>query len=98
MGTARGGIECGKAGYGELMENDEVVNRKEELTQAIAFARTQTPVGSPCIDVCRLNPVSGYCEGCLRDRAEIKAWKTMSDPERLALLEALTLRIGDGLC
>lgn len=76
------------------MENDEVINRKEDLAQAIAFARTQLPVGSPCIDVCRLNPSSGLCEGCLRSRDEIKAWKAMNDPDRLALLETLARRNG----
>ena len=75
------------------MENDEIINNKEELDQTIAFARTQTPVGSPCIDVCRLNPDSGYCEGCLRTREEIKAWKLMSDPDRLALLDLLAVRL-----
>lgn len=75
------------------MGNDEVGNRNEDLAQAIAFARTQTPVGSPCIDVCRLNPVSGYCEGCLRSRDEIKAWKSMDDRDRLALLASIGMRM-----
>ncbi len=79
------------------MENDEVIDRKDDLAQAIAFARTQSPVGSPCIDVCRLNPTSGLCEGCLRNREEIKAWKAMSDPDRLTLLDALAQRLGAGL-
>ncbi|RDU96877.1 DUF1289 domain-containing protein [Trinickia dinghuensis] len=78
------------------MENDEIINHKEELDQAIGSARTQTPVGSPCIDVCRLNPDSGRCEGCLRNREEIKAWKAMSDPDRLALLDLLAERNGAG--
>ena len=78
------------------MENDELVDRKEALNRAIASARMQCPVGSPCIDVCRLNPRSGYCEGCLRNREEIKAWKSMSDPDRLALLDRLAMRSGEG--
>ena len=80
------------------MGNDEVGNRNEDLAQAIALARTQTPVGSPCIDVCRLNPVSGYCEGCLRSRDEIKAWKSMGDRDRLALLQCLADRINGSVC
>lgn len=75
------------------MESNELIDRKEDLAEAIALARTQTPVGSPCIDVCRLNPGSGLCEGCLRSREEIKAWKGMSDSDRLALLEALAQRM-----
>ena len=77
------------------MGNDETVSDKQALEHAIALAKTQRPVGSPCIDVCRLNPSSGYCEGCLRNRDEIKAWKSMSDSDRLALLELLTARSGD---
>ncbi|MFX1674854.1 DUF1289 domain-containing protein [Paraburkholderia sp. A2WS-5] len=65
------------------------------LAQKIEQAKTQRPVGSPCIDVCRLNQQSGYCEGCLRNRAEIRAWKTMGDPDRLALLDELATRIRD---
>jgi predicted Fe-S protein YdhL (DUF1289 family) len=78
------------------MENDELVDRNEALTAAIASARALRPVGSPCIDVCRLNPSSGYCEGCLRNREEIKAWKSMSDPDRLALLDRLAMRSREG--
>jgi predicted Fe-S protein YdhL (DUF1289 family) len=79
------------------MESDEVINRRGSLERAIALARTQRPVGSPCIDVCRLNPSSGYCEGCLRNRDEIKAWKAMSDPDRLALLDRLSARTGESV-
>lgn len=78
------------------MENAEVINRKEALEQAIASARAQRPVGSPCIDVCKLSTSSGYCEGCLRNRDEIKAWKSMSDSDRLALLDRLAARAGGG--
>ena len=62
------------------------------LAQKIAEAKIQQPVGSPCIDVCRLHPQSGYCEGCMRNRDEIKAWKSMADPERLQLLGLLPSR------
>jgi hypothetical protein len=79
------------------MENDELVDRSKALRRAIASARMQRPVGSPCIDVCRLNPSSGYCEGCLRNREEIKAWKSLSDPDRLALLDRLAMRSGEGV-
>jgi predicted Fe-S protein YdhL (DUF1289 family) len=44
-----------------------------------------------------LNPSSGYCEGCLRNRDEIKAWKAMSDPDRLALLDRLSARTGESV-
>ncbi|HET8727693.1 MAG TPA: DUF1289 domain-containing protein [Alphaproteobacteria bacterium] len=47
---------------------------------------------SPCIGVCRLDPSTGLCEGCLRSGAEIAAWPGASDEERLALLQELKIR------
>lgn len=42
-------------------------------------------VPSPCISVCRMNPVSGLCEGCQRTIDEIAAWSRMDDPEKRAV-------------
>ena len=36
-------------------------------------------VPSPCTDVCRIDPVSGWCEGCLRTIDEIAAWASLDD-------------------
>src|SRR5260363_212248 len=52
------------------------------LKTAIANAKMQQPFGSPCIDVCRLNPQTGYCEGCFRTLEEIRSWKTMTDSDK----------------
>ena len=30
---------------------------------------------SPCISICKTDPLSGYCEGCARTKDEIKLWK-----------------------
>ena len=30
---------------------------------------------SPCISICRTDPVSGYCYGCARNNEEKKIWK-----------------------
>jgi len=62
------------------------------LSDAIARAKAQQPVGSPCTDVCRLNKESGYCEGCFRSKDEIKAWKTLPDGGKLRLFPILTTR------
>lgn len=67
--------------------------RAQALVNKIAFARQQQPVASPCIDVCKLHPETGLCEGCLRDRSEIKAWKTLDDRARLRLLDSIETRI-----
>ena len=30
---------------------------------------------SPCISICKTDPVSGYCYGCARSDEEKKSWK-----------------------
>lgn len=55
-------------------------------------------VPSPCIDVCKMDPGTGWCEGCLRTLDEIVAWGSMDDlhkrrvwkllPERRAARDA----------
>jgi predicted Fe-S protein YdhL (DUF1289 family) len=49
-------------------------------------------VGSPCNNVCRMNPGTGLCEGCFRTLDEIAAWSAMSSPEKLAVLAQLAAR------
>ncbi len=36
-------------------------------------------VASPCVDVCRMNPETGFCDGCLRTIDEIAAWSSIDD-------------------
>ena len=49
-------------------------------------------VPSPCINVCRMNPRTALCEGCLRSIDEIAAWSTMSDEDKRAVWDALDRR------
>lgn len=49
-------------------------------------------VASPCINVCRLNRRTGWCEGCGRSMDEISRWPTASDDERRAILARLKAR------
>lgn len=49
-------------------------------------------VASPCIDVCRMDPRSGLCAGCLRTIDEIAAWGTLSDAGKQAVWQRLELR------
>lgn len=35
---------------------------------------TQTVVPSPCVSVCQMDVVSGWCRGCLRTLDEIARW------------------------
>jgi predicted Fe-S protein YdhL (DUF1289 family) len=51
-----------------------------------------TAVRSPCINVCRMDPVTAWCEGCLRTIDEISAWSSLDDAGRLAVLRLLPAR------
>jgi predicted Fe-S protein YdhL (DUF1289 family) len=47
------------------------------------------PLRSPCINVCRIEPRSGLCEGCKRTTDEIMRWPTASEAEQAAILAQL---------
>ena len=47
---------------------------------------------SPCIDVCRMDPASGLCDGCLRTLDEIAAWSIASDEQQRQILAAIAQR------
>jgi len=51
-----------------------------------------TPVASPCINICRMDASTGWCEGCLRTIDEIACWAGMTTDEKRAVLEALAVR------
>ena len=53
-------------------------------------------VSTPCINVCVLDPLSALCIGCGRTAAEIAAWATMSEPERIAVMAGLDQRLTEG--
>ena len=49
-------------------------------------------VRSPCISVCRIDEVSGYCTGCYRTIDEIAGWGMMTDDRKSLVWEALRRR------
>ncbi|MGB5079957.1 MAG: DUF1289 domain-containing protein [Burkholderiales bacterium] len=49
-------------------------------------------VPSPCIDVCRMNPGSGLCEGCGRTLDEIADWSALTADQKSAVLARLAAR------
>lgn len=53
---------------------------------------TESPVMSPCIGVCRIDPDSGWCVGCLRRLDEIAAWATLDDAARREVLARVAVR------
>ncbi|MEX8493018.1 YbaK/EbsC family protein [Sphaerotilus sp.] len=48
---------------------------------------------SPCVNVCRMDARTGWCEGCLRTIAEITAWSRLSAAEREPIWAALPARL-----
>lgn len=48
---------------------------------------------SPCILVCSIDDVTGYCFGCGRTRDEIGAWTLYSSDERRTIMAALPARL-----
>lgn len=46
-------------------------------------------VASPCIGVCKLDPVTKLCLGCRRSVAEISSWLDLSEAERRAIIDRL---------
>jgi predicted Fe-S protein YdhL (DUF1289 family) len=53
---------------------------------------------TPCVNLCKLDAVSGLCIGCGRSKAEIIGWKNMGEPERRAIMRALPARLSSGRC
>ncbi|SIQ14560.1 hypothetical protein SAMN05880582_101902 [Rhizobium sp. RU20A] len=48
---------------------------------------------SPCILVCSIDLVTGYCFGCGRTRDEIGGWIGYTNAERSAIMAALPARL-----
>jgi uncharacterized protein len=50
-------------------------------------------VSTPCINVCVIDSLSALCIGCGRTAAEIAAWTTMSEAERVVVMGQLGQRL-----
>ena len=54
--------------------------------------KPSSAVPSPCVSVCRMHGLTGWCEGCLRTIDEIAMWSQMSDGEKRDVWKQLPLR------
>lgn len=52
-----------------------------------------TAIESPCILVCSVDMVTGYCFGCGRTREEIGGWIGMTPQQRRTVMDALPARL-----
>ncbi|MDG1418544.1 MAG: DUF1289 domain-containing protein [Maricaulis sp.] len=51
-----------------------------------------TPIKTPCVQVCFVDPKVGLCVGCFRNMEELARWTKYSDAERDAVTNALPAR------
>lgn len=51
-----------------------------------------TPIESPCVKVCAIDPTTGWCLGCGRSMAEIGAWNSMPPDRRASIMTELDAR------
>ena len=54
----------------------------------LASARRRTPqatVPSPCVGVCKMDDVAGWCKGCFRTLDELTGWSRATDAAKLAV-------------
>ncbi|WP_418647995.1 DUF1289 domain-containing protein [Thauera butanivorans] len=49
-------------------------------------------LASPCINVCRMSPETGWCEGCQRTIEEIARWSRATNEDRRSILAAVAER------
>lgn len=49
-------------------------------------------VPSPCVNICRMDAATGWCEGCLRTLPEIASWGGLSDADKRAVWALLPAR------
>jgi hypothetical protein len=47
---------------------------------------------SPCINICRMDAATGWCEGCQRTLQEIGTWSSLADADKRAVWQALPAR------
>ncbi|TCT04596.1 DUF1289 domain-containing protein [Aquabacter spiritensis] len=53
----------------------------------------ETPIKTPCIKICVVDPASSLCIGCGRSLQEIGGWISMSPARRSAIIAALPGRL-----
>lgn len=53
---------------------------------------SQGEVKSPCIGVCAIDDLNGFCQGCYRTVDEIKGWWDMNQADQQSLLSTISER------
>ena len=63
-----------------------------ERSRDVAAGRL-AEVPSPCISVCRMDPSTELCEGCLRTLDEIASWSGLPEAGKRKVWEAIGRRM-----
>jgi prolyl-tRNA editing enzyme YbaK/EbsC (Cys-tRNA(Pro) deacylase)/predicted Fe-S protein YdhL (DUF1289 family) len=75
----------------------EQVSQQHAINLVAARAhqiRSETEnIPSPCISVCRMSSLTGWCEGCFRTRDEIAAWSQSTDAGKRAVWNLIEQRM-----
>jgi len=53
-------------------------------------------INSPCINICVINPDTGFCSGCYRTIDEISQWQKLTPRQKIELLDELAERRDPG--
>ncbi|MGB0921342.1 MAG: DUF1289 domain-containing protein [Alphaproteobacteria bacterium] len=56
------------------------------MTDSATSSPVVSPIKSPCIRVCTVDGLTGYCLGCYRALPEIAKWGKFSDDEKDAIM------------
>jgi len=75
----------------EAGQRDFAAERTAERERRRAERRRLLASGppSPCVSVCQMDPMTGYCVGCLRTIDEIRDWIISTPDERHKILAKL---------
>ena len=64
----------------------------DKAPRATPAAQQTAGVPSPCIDICRMNPDTQWCDGCLRTLDEIRDWSSFDDDAKRAVWALIDAR------
>lgn len=63
--------------------------------RAVLARAAATNLPSPCISVCRMDPVSALCAGCLRTLDEIRQWSSANDAAKRVMWQLIEHRLSE---
>jgi predicted Fe-S protein YdhL (DUF1289 family) len=69
-----------------------VITARQALLERARVLEAETPVPSPCISICRIDPVRQTCEGCFRTLDEIAAWSRLDDAHKREIWQVIARR------